>query len=78
MLHDYHDLFASNADPLGRIDAVRHAINMEGPPIHQPMRHQPIVLQNTIDSEVQKMLQQGVIQPSFSPRSSPVVMVKIV
>ena len=76
LLHDYQDLFASNADSLGRTAMVRHAINTEGPPIRQSMRRQPAVLRTTIDSEVQKMLQQGVIQPSFSPWSSPVVMVK--
>ena len=40
------------------------------------MRHQPMALQSTINAEVQKMLHQGVIQPSFSPWLSPVVMVK--
>ena len=76
LLHDYHDLFVSNADPLGCTAVVIHAINTEGPPIHQPMCRQPIALQNSVDSEVQKMLHQGVIQPSFSPWSSPLVMVK--
>ena len=50
LLHDYHDLFATDADPLGRTAVVRHAINTEGPPIHQPMRRQPVALQNAIDS----------------------------
>ena len=67
------DLFASNADSLRPTTMVRHAINTEGPPIRQSMHRQPAVLRTTIDSEV---LQQGVIQPSFSPWSSPVVMVK--
>ena len=62
--------------PLGRTSVVRHAIYTEGPPIRQPMHHQPVALRSAIDSEVQTMLQQGVIQPSFSPWSSPVVMVK--
>ena len=52
---------------MGCTGVVRHAINTEGPPIRQPMYHQPVALQNTIDSEVQKMLEQGVIQPNFSP-----------
>ena len=76
LLHDYDDLFATEGGPLGRTSVVSHTIHTEGAPIRQPMRRQPIALQNTINSEVQKMLQQGVIQPSFSPWSSPVVMVK--
>ena len=40
------------------------------------MRCQPVALQNAVDSEVQKILEQGVIQPSFSLWSSPIVMVK--
>ena len=76
LLHDYNDLFASDADPTGRTAVVRHAINTEGPPIRQPMRRQPVALKEAIDSEVQKMLEQGVVQPSFSPWSSPIVMVK--
>ena len=52
---------------MGCTDVVRHAINTEGPPIHQSMHHQPVALLNAIDSEVQKMLEQGVIQPNFSP-----------
>ena len=76
LLQDYEDLFATVGGPLGRTSVVRHAIYTEGPPIRQPMRRQPVALRSAIDSEVQTMLQQGVIQPSFSPWSSPVVMVK--
>ena len=75
-LHDCQDVFASNTVSLGHTAMVRHAINTEGPPICQSMHLQPAVLRTTIDSEVQKMLQQEVIKTSFSPWSSPVVMVK--
>ena len=76
LLHDYQDLFASDVDPMGCNGVVIHAINTEGPPIHQPVHHQPVVLQNAIDSEVQKILEQRVIQPSFSQWSSQLVMMK--
>ena len=76
LLCDYKDLFATEGGPLGLISVVRHAIHTEGSPIRQPMHRQPMALQSTINAEVQKMLHQGVIQPSFSPWSSPVVMVK--
>ena len=60
LLYNYCDLFASD-DPLGHTAVVRHAIYTEGPRIHRFIRRQPVALQNTFDSEVQKMLQQGVI-----------------
>ena len=41
-----------------------------------PKDPQPVALQAAINSEVEKMLQQDVIQPSSSPWSSPVIMVK--
>ena len=76
LLHDYSDLFVTDNGTLGRTSIVKHAINTEGYPIRQSVRQQPRALQDAIDSEVQQMLQNGVIQPSFSPWSSPVVMVK--
>ena len=45
---------------------VKHTIHTEGHPICQPVRRQPKALQDVIDTEVQQMLQNGVIQPSFS------------
>ena len=76
LLCDYSDLFATNNGPLGRTSVVQHAIHTEGHPIRQPVRRQPKALQDVINTEVQQMLQDGIIQPSFSPWSSPVVMVK--
>jgi len=76
LLKKYADLFATEDDPLGRTSVVRHTISTDSPPVHQPVCCQPMALQSTINSEVQKMLQQGVIQYSFSPWSAPVVMVK--
>ena len=55
---------------------VRHTIRTDSPPIRQPVHRQPVASQSSIVSEAQKMLQQGVIQHSFSPWPSPVVMVK--
>lgn len=76
LLHHYRDLFATTDGPLGCTAVAKHAIYTEGPPIHQLICHQPVALQNATDSEVQKMLKQRVIQPSFSPWSLLVMMVK--
>ena len=58
------------------MSVVKHTIYTEGPPIRELVRRQPLVLQDAIDEEVQKMLQQGVVHQSFNPWSSPVVMVQ--
>ena len=72
----HYDEFATEDDPLWQTSTWRHTIYTESPPIRQPVRRQPMALQSNINSEVQKMLQQGVIQHSFSPWSSPVIMAK--
>ena len=76
LLSEYRDLFATDNRSLGRTSVVKHTIHTDGHPIRQPVRRQPRALQDAIDTEVQQMLQNGVIRPSFSPWSSPVVMVK--
>ena len=40
------------------------------------MRRVPVALKDTINTEVNRMLEQNVIRPSCSPWSSPVVMVQ--
>ena len=47
----------------------------EHPPIKQPIRRMPFVHQEKISAIVDEMLAQGVIQPSVSAWSSPVVLV---
>lgn len=42
LLQNYEDLFANVGSPLECTSVVRRAIYTKGPPIHQPMRRQPI------------------------------------
>ena len=76
LLHDYADLFVTAGGSLGCTGLVKHKIQTSGPPIRQSMRRLPVALKTTVDSQVEAMLQQNVIQSSCSPWSSPVVMVK--
>ena len=76
LLCDYRDLFVTNNGALELTSVVKHTIHTEVYPIRQPVRCQPRALQEVIDTEVEQMLQNGVIRPSFSPCLSPVVMVK--
>ena len=55
---------------------VKHAIQTEGPLAKQPLRCMPEALKAATKEEVQKMLNQGVVRPSSSPWSSPVVLVR--
>lgn len=55
---------------------VKHHIETFGPPIRQPPRRLPASLKGEVDKEIQGMLQTGVVRPSTSPWSSPVVLVK--
>ena len=61
---------------LGSTDLVTHTIDTGSPPIKQPARRVPFALRQAVDEMVEKMLSQGVVEPSHSPWSSPVVIVE--
>nr|XP_034194962.1 uncharacterized protein LOC117611144 [Osmia lignaria] len=61
----------------GPTPLIEHEIRLEETtPIKQRYRPRNPAMQKLIDEEVEKMLTDGVIQPSSSPWSSPIVMVK--
>ena len=69
LILSYEDVFT-----LDSTDIVTHTIDTGAhPPIKQPMRRTPVALRSKVDELVQEMLSQGVIEPSKSPWSSPVV-----
>ena len=76
LLWRFKDNFSGKGDPLGRTNAVKHAIKTQGPPIRQPMRTLPIVIKDVVNQEVEGMLKQGVIRPSNSPWFSPIVLAR--
>jgi len=76
LLTQFSDLFATTDRPLGKTGVVTHAVKTSGPPIQQPLRRIPEAMKEVVQQEVQKMLKQGVISPSNSPWSSPIVMVR--
>ena len=77
LLDEYRDVFAQTSEDLGRTAIVKHFIDTgDSPPIRQrPYRVSPAT-QKEIDQQVQEMLEKDIIQPSVSPWSSPVVLVK--
>lgn len=76
LLTEFSDVFASAGGPLGRTDIVKHAIHSTGMPIRQLPRRLPESLKPVVNTEVNKMLNQGVIRHSNSPWSSPIVMIQ--
>ena len=76
VLHSFHDVFATPDGPLGHTSIVKHEVRTTGPPIRQPRRRIPVALKDTVQHEVSKMLGSGVIRPSNSPWSAPLVMVQ--
>jgi RNase H-like domain found in reverse transcriptase/Reverse transcriptase (RNA-dependent DNA polymerase)/Integrase core domain/Integrase zinc binding domain/Zinc knuckle len=76
LLHAYQDVFSTSEMDLGRTDIVKHRIDTgEHRPIRQALRRHPITQLPDIDSNVELMLAQGIIEPSNSPWASNVVIV---
>ena len=77
LLLDFSDVFSEGSHDLGRTDLVKHNINTEGAaPIRQPARRLPLAKRDETIKAIDGMSKQGVIEPSASPWSSPVVLVK--
>ena len=74
LLIEHKDVFGKSSSDLGRCDRVQHAINT-GVPVRQPARRLPFGKREAEQEEIAKMLDRGVIEPSNSPWSSPVVLV---
>ena len=67
--------FVGPGIPLGRTDLVKHRIDVgDARPIKQPSRRLPISDQEIVNAEVERLLEEGLIEPSDSPWSSPVVL----
>ena len=75
LLEENHDVFSLEGE-LGCTSIVQHVIDMgDHPPIKQPIGRMPFVHREKISAMIDEMLNQGVIQPSVSAWSSPVVLV---
>lgn len=62
---------------LGQTDLVEHDIETGSyKPIKIPPRRIPIFKRDQVDQELEKMLAQGIVEPSDSPWSAPICLVK--
>ena len=76
VLSKYSDVFASSDSDLGRTELLEHAIDTQGhAPMYQRPYRVPEAQRKVIETHVKDMVHRGVIRPSKSPWSSPVVLV---
>ena len=77
LIYEFNDCFSWNENDIGRTNVIKHQINTnDNKPIKQNPYRVPSFMRNEIDKEVEKMIENKIIQESNSPWASPVVMVK--
>ena len=76
LLCENADVFSSDSSDLGRTGIVKHRIiTGSAKPIKQPPRRLPLAKRDVTCQAIDEMLKHGVIEPSTSTWSSPVVLV---
>ena len=74
---EHNEAFALNDLELGETDVVQHGINTNGAsPVKTSPRRIPYTLRNELEEELDKLLESGCIEPSKSPYSSALVLVR--
>ena len=77
VLSDHHDVFALEDKERGETDLVQLEIETgSSPPARQHPRRMPFAAREEVARQLEKMQEMAVIQPSRSPWSSPVVLVR--
>ena len=78
LLVRYSDVFSTDASDVGRTDLVQHTIPLIPGmrPIRQPPRRLGHEKEVEVESQISKLLKQGLIEPASGAWSSPVVLVK--
>ncbi|CAG5014564.1 unnamed protein product [Parnassius apollo] len=77
LLLKYADVFSSNDADIGKTGLVQHKINTgEELPIRQRPRSLPVEREKEVETMIEGVVKDGVIEPSSSPWYSPVVLVK--
>lgn len=77
LLCSYQHLFSKDSSDLGHTTLVRHEINTgNSRPIKQRPRRIPLAKLKEANEEISKMRSEGIIEPSMSPWSSNIVLVK--
>lgn len=77
LISQYQDIFMEPQGKLGQTNITEHEIRTGShTPIKIPPRRIPLFKRQLVDQELDKMLEQGTIEPSESPWSAPICLVK--
>ena len=77
VITDFHEAFSLSSTDRGETDLVEFQIDTgDARPKKLPIRRMPFAVREEVAQQVQHMLDVGVISPSKSPWSSPVVLVR--
>ena len=77
LLFRHLEIFSQGPNDLGSTELVKHHIETgQAQPIRGPVYPVPLAKRKEIDSMIEQMLQQGIIEESSSPWRSPVVLIK--
>lgn len=73
LCYDYRDIFYCEDIPLSFTNKIKHRINFRGNnPIYTRSYRLPEIYREEVKDQINKMLEQNIIQPSDSPWSSPI------
>ncbi|CAB0031390.1 unnamed protein product [Trichogramma brassicae] len=73
LIHDYPDLFLVPGDPLPCTNLVYHEIPLENNiPINTKQYRHPPIHKEVVKKDIEKRLQEGIIEPSASPMNFPI------
>ena len=77
LLNRYESIITNNDECVGKTTLIKHRIiTQDSPPVHHRPYRTSVSEREIIKSKVEEMLNNGIITPSSSPWSSPVVLVK--
>ena len=77
IFNEYRDVFANSEEELGRTHmATFKIVTTDGPPVAVRPRRTPYHLRDEVRRQVASMEARGIIRPSVSPWSAPILMVK--
>ncbi|KAI5743669.1 hypothetical protein M8J77_013901 [Diaphorina citri] len=73
LLESYSDIFHIEGNDLSVTSEIKHVIRTKDEiPVYTKTYRYPEVHRKEVSEQIQKMLKQGIIRPSFSPWSSPI------